>query len=75
MFLYIFVQKQQFCVKIQIEISYLLTDYLGFEYTIYPYQKEICSNFYSFEFDIQLIQKWISFLLLKTILKERMVLW
>ena len=41
---YIFVSNTQKYGIIFIEISYLLTDYLGFEYTIYSYYKEICSR-------------------------------
>ena len=46
-----------------IEISYLLTDYLGFGYTISTYHKEICSNFYS-----------SSFLFEKLFVKKKMIL-
>ena len=35
------------------------------------YQEEFCSNFYSFEFDIQLIQKWISFFVAKNYPKRK----
>ena len=42
---YIFVSNTQKYGILFIEISYLLTDYLGFGYTISSYHKEICSRF------------------------------